>query len=260
MASNSTGVNRPRAACQRHRWSVRLIQVTIAIRSSWRVAQERRLRTFFCSSEKELSIAALSPAAPTPPIDPTQSMTGQSAQELPANVAGKPTQMSPIRAADPTARRRICSCAMPTTTRRVVGAGGAATGTVAEGEAGQVKHERDLFGREPGGHGNRGAEVPRSTAPTLNAPSAKIRCSLSARRRAAPSGLTSSGRLGPNTAVWTTPEIGRISTVHLSPRLLGSRYPRRRDGRCTQRTYQFIVTRPGGASPPTWTGHRLRSQ
>jgi len=44
--------------------------VTIAIRSSWRVAQGRRSRTFFSSSAKKLSMAASSPAAPTLPIDP----------------------------------------------------------------------------------------------------------------------------------------------------------------------------------------------
>ncbi len=35
-----------------------------------RSIQRRRLRTFFCSSEKKDSIAALSAQAPTRPIDP----------------------------------------------------------------------------------------------------------------------------------------------------------------------------------------------
>src|SRR3954452_24189580 len=40
------------------------------MRSSWRAAQERRSSTFFCSKAKKDSMAALSPAAPTRPIDP----------------------------------------------------------------------------------------------------------------------------------------------------------------------------------------------
>src|ERR1700747_2947393 len=36
-----------------------------------RVSQRRRSSTFFCSRLKKLSMAALSPAAPTQPIDPT---------------------------------------------------------------------------------------------------------------------------------------------------------------------------------------------
>ena len=42
----------------------------IASRSSSRVAQRWRSRTFFCNSEKNDSIAALSAHAPTRPIDP----------------------------------------------------------------------------------------------------------------------------------------------------------------------------------------------
>lgn len=42
----------------------------IASRRSWRVAQRRRLRTFFCSRLKNDSIAALSAQVPTRPIDP----------------------------------------------------------------------------------------------------------------------------------------------------------------------------------------------
>ena len=34
------------------------------------MAQDCLLRTFFCNVEKKLSIAALSPAAPTRPMDP----------------------------------------------------------------------------------------------------------------------------------------------------------------------------------------------
>ena len=45
--------------------------MTIAIRSSSRVRHERRSRMFFWSRLKKLSMAALSPAAPTRPIDPT---------------------------------------------------------------------------------------------------------------------------------------------------------------------------------------------
>lgn len=44
--------------------------VTVAMRSSSRVAQARRARTFSCSRLKNDSVAALSPAAPTRPIDP----------------------------------------------------------------------------------------------------------------------------------------------------------------------------------------------
>jgi hypothetical protein len=45
----------------------------MAILSSLRVAQRRRSRTFFCSRLKKLSMAALSPAAPTRPMEPTMS-------------------------------------------------------------------------------------------------------------------------------------------------------------------------------------------
>src|SRR5665647_400095 len=47
----------------------------IARRSWSRVSQRRRFRTFFCSREKKDSMAALSPAAPTRPMDPTRWLT-----------------------------------------------------------------------------------------------------------------------------------------------------------------------------------------
>lgn len=49
----------------------RSIQVMVAIRSSSRLVDRRRFRTFFCSSERNDSIAPLSAAEPTLPIDPT---------------------------------------------------------------------------------------------------------------------------------------------------------------------------------------------
>ena len=70
MVSNSTGVNLPRRPCLRRRWWVRSIQCTMAARSSSLVAQDWRSRTLFCSSEKTLYMAALSPHAPTLPMDP----------------------------------------------------------------------------------------------------------------------------------------------------------------------------------------------
>ena len=45
--------------------------LAVARRSSSRVAQRCRSRTFFCSSAKKGSMAALSPYAPTRPIEPT---------------------------------------------------------------------------------------------------------------------------------------------------------------------------------------------
>jgi hypothetical protein len=45
----------------------------MAILSSSRVAQRRRSSTFFYSRLKRLSMAALSPAAPTRPMEPTMS-------------------------------------------------------------------------------------------------------------------------------------------------------------------------------------------
>ena len=58
------------------------IQVTIARRSSSRVAQRWRSRTFFCSSAKNDSIAALSPQAPTRPIEPTQAVASRSVRDV----------------------------------------------------------------------------------------------------------------------------------------------------------------------------------
>jgi hypothetical protein len=46
------------------------IQATIASRNSARVAQRRRLSTFFCSKLKKDSTAALSAHVPTLPIEP----------------------------------------------------------------------------------------------------------------------------------------------------------------------------------------------
>jgi DNA-binding NarL/FixJ family response regulator len=43
----------------------------IAMRSCSRLSHVRRLSTFFCSSEKNDSMAALSPAEPTWPIEPS---------------------------------------------------------------------------------------------------------------------------------------------------------------------------------------------
>lgn len=52
--------------CWRRRWKVRSIQLTIATRSSWRVAQMLRSRTFFCSGAKKDSMAELSGRADLP--------------------------------------------------------------------------------------------------------------------------------------------------------------------------------------------------
>jgi hypothetical protein len=49
---------------------VRSIQLTIAIRNCSRVAHRRLFSTFFCNSAKNDPMAALSPQAPTRPIDP----------------------------------------------------------------------------------------------------------------------------------------------------------------------------------------------
>ncbi len=68
--SYSIGVRRPRACCRRRRWYVRSIQVMIARRSSWRVAQRLWLRTFFCRRLTNDSIAALLAHAATLSIDP----------------------------------------------------------------------------------------------------------------------------------------------------------------------------------------------
>ena len=71
IVSSSMGVNVPSLCCRRRRRSARSIQVTIAIRGSSRVAHCRRFRTVSCSRPKKLSRAALSPAAPTRPTEPT---------------------------------------------------------------------------------------------------------------------------------------------------------------------------------------------
>src|SRR5699024_4844165 len=60
----------PRRRWRRRRLYLVWIQVTIARRRSSRVSQRRVSRTFFCSNEKKLSMAALSPEDPTRPIDP----------------------------------------------------------------------------------------------------------------------------------------------------------------------------------------------
>src|SRR5688572_18067172 len=54
----------------------------IAMCSSARVAQRRRFKTLFCSRPKNDSMAALSPAAPTRPIDPTRSWRRSSAKNF----------------------------------------------------------------------------------------------------------------------------------------------------------------------------------
>lgn len=59
------GVNRPTRACQRHSGQALPNQVVIAIRSSSRVRDRLRPRTFFCSTAKRDFIVALPPAAPT---------------------------------------------------------------------------------------------------------------------------------------------------------------------------------------------------
>jgi hypothetical protein len=69
-SSNSIGVILPRARCRHSRWYVRSIQVTIASRSSARVAHRCRSTTLRCRSAKKDSMAALSPHAPTRPVDP----------------------------------------------------------------------------------------------------------------------------------------------------------------------------------------------
>lgn len=60
----------PRPRWRRRRLYLVSIQTTIARRKSSRVFQRRVSRTFFCSNEKKLSIAALSPDEPTRPIEP----------------------------------------------------------------------------------------------------------------------------------------------------------------------------------------------
>ena len=70
IISNSTGVSLPRARWRRRRLYVVSIHTTIASHSSSRLVQRRVSRTFFCSSEKNDSIAALSPDEATRPIDP----------------------------------------------------------------------------------------------------------------------------------------------------------------------------------------------
>ena len=70
MVSTSTGGSLPRARRRRGRLYVVSIQTTIGRRCSWRVRQRRVFRTFFCSSEKKLCIAALSPEEPTRPKEP----------------------------------------------------------------------------------------------------------------------------------------------------------------------------------------------
>ena len=60
----------PRVRWRRLRLYLVSIHTTIASRSSSRVSHLLVLRTFFCNREKKLSMAALSPAAPTRPMDP----------------------------------------------------------------------------------------------------------------------------------------------------------------------------------------------
>lgn len=83
MVSNSIGVKRPRAAYRR-RWQVRAIEVTSANRSSPRLVEKRRLRTFFCSWLKKLFIAASSPHDANLPTG-DKAVAGQNAQEHPAS-------------------------------------------------------------------------------------------------------------------------------------------------------------------------------
>lgn len=70
LVSYSMGVNQPRLNRQWRQWSVRSIQVMIAVRSSSPARHRLRSRTLFCSSAKKDSSAAKSAATPTFPIDP----------------------------------------------------------------------------------------------------------------------------------------------------------------------------------------------
>src|SRR3712207_7011865 len=54
-----------------------LFPYTTLFRSSSRVPQRCRSSTFFCNSAKKDSIAALSPQAPTRPIDPTSPLSAR---------------------------------------------------------------------------------------------------------------------------------------------------------------------------------------
>ena len=72
MSSNSTGVSFPSRRWRRLRCYFPSIQDTMANRNSSRVAQVRRSRTFFWSSAKNDSIAALSAHAPTRPMEPVR--------------------------------------------------------------------------------------------------------------------------------------------------------------------------------------------
>ena len=73
VASNSMGVKPPSASWPRWRWYFFSIQTTMARRRSWRVRQRCWLRTLVCSSYQNDSIAALSPAEATRPIEPIMS-------------------------------------------------------------------------------------------------------------------------------------------------------------------------------------------
>lgn len=72
IAPNSTSVERPNALWRRPRCWFRSTQIRIASRSTRLMAQRRLLNTFYCSSAKNDSIAALSSSAPTRPIDLTR--------------------------------------------------------------------------------------------------------------------------------------------------------------------------------------------
>lgn len=68
-ASESPGPNSS-SACRRRRRNVHALQV--ATRNYSRVAEERRLKTIFCTTERKLSLAELPPAAPALLIEPAE--------------------------------------------------------------------------------------------------------------------------------------------------------------------------------------------
>ena len=64
IVSYSMAAGRSGRSCLRRRWWVFSIQVTIALQRSSRVRHRKRFSTFFGSSAKKDSIAALSPPYP----------------------------------------------------------------------------------------------------------------------------------------------------------------------------------------------------
>jgi hypothetical protein len=85
---------------------VRSIQLTIAMRSCSRVSQRRRSKTFFCSRLKNDSMAALSPAAPTPAHGADHVVVAQGVNEFPAPKLAAAVTMNHAAGDIATARHR----------------------------------------------------------------------------------------------------------------------------------------------------------